>query len=331
MDILKKLDCRILSTVTQEDDETQWLKNRTRGIGGSDVGAICGVSNYSSPRTVYLKKTGQYDEAINGFSDAAVERMRFGNLLEPIVADEYARRSGKKIAVSPATLVHKKQDWALANIDRFILDENGDPYGILECKTAGEFMNEDWENGELPLYYIYQLNWYLYVCDLEFGAFACLVGGNKFYYYELYRNDDIIKEMVEKADEFWNHYVKNMIEPPLTGTTADEEHVKKTHTEVEKDSEVFFEEDEINDLAKVVSVGKAEIKKLEKIVNEASNRLKDRLKNKEIGYTKDYIVKWSPRTQRRIDNDKLKVEHPDVFEKCTKEISFRVFTVKGGK
>jgi len=63
MDVLKYLtNCNILSTVTQEEDEKEWLANRTNGIGGSDVGAICGVNQYSSPRLIYLKKTGQYQD-----------------------------------------------------------------------------------------------------------------------------------------------------------------------------------------------------------------------------------------------------------------------------
>ena len=51
MDVLKYLtNCNILSTVTQEEDEKGWLRNRTRGIGGSDVGAICGVNKWSSAK-----------------------------------------------------------------------------------------------------------------------------------------------------------------------------------------------------------------------------------------------------------------------------------------
>lgn len=330
MDVLKYLtNCDILSTVTQEEDEKEWLANRTRGIGGSDVGAICGVNQYSSARLIYLKKTGQYQDGEEEFSDAALERMRFGHLLEPIVADEYSRRTGNKVVVSPATLIHKEYPWAIANVDRLIVNDEGVPYGILECKTASEFMDDAWSEGDVPISYLYQLNWYLWVTGLEYGAIACLVGGNKFYYYEVYRNDALLNDSIlPTVDKFWNHHVKNLIEPELSGTDADSEYVANENSEVIKGSEITMDDDVLNELAHVVKECKAKIKELEATEKEAANRLKDVLKNNEIGYTQDHIIKWSPRSQSRVDTTKLKEKYPEVYADCIKQISFRVFTVK---
>lgn len=325
-------NCKVFSTVSQQEDEKAWKAARSRGIGGSDIGAICGVSDYTSARHIYLKKTGQFEDSDETIGAASIERMHFGHMLEPIVAEEYARRSGKKIMASPATLVHKDFDWAIANIDRFIVDEEGKPYGVLECKTAGEFMNDSWENGELPMSYIYQLNWYMWITGLTYGAFACLVGGNKFYFYEVYRNDELLQnELIPKADKFWNYNIKNLIQPELDGSQASTELVNTEYKEVVKNSELVITDDEYNELAKVVMEGKAKIKELERIVEEAQNRIKDKLQDKEIGYTSDFVIKWSPRSQSRVDTDRLKIDFPEVFEKCKKTISFRVFTIKGGK
>ena len=187
MDVLKYLtNCKVFSTIRQEDDEEGWVKARTRGIGGSDVGAICGVSPFTSARQIYLNKTGQYQDKLSP-NEAAKERMHFGHMLEPIVADEYSKRTGNRIVAVDATLVHKDHPWALANVDRLIVDEEGKPVGILECKTTSEYMNEEWESGEILMSYVYQLNWYLWILGLEKGAFACLVGGNKFYHYDVFR------------------------------------------------------------------------------------------------------------------------------------------------
>lgn len=330
MDVLKYLtNCNILSTVTQEEDEKEWLANRTNGIGGSDVGAICGVNQYSSPRLIYLKKTGQYQDSEDEHSEAALERMHFGHMLEPIVANEYARRTGNKVVVSPATLVHKDYPWAIANVDRLIVNDEGIPYGILECKTASEYMDDAWSEGDVPISYLYQLNWYLWVTGLEYGAIACLVGGNKFYHYEVWRNDELLRdEIFPKVDKFWNYHVKNLIEPELTGTDADSEYVANENAEVIKGSEIVLEDKTMNELAATVKECRAKIKELEAIEKEAANRLKDALKNNEIGYTQDHIIKWSPRSQSRIDATKLKEKYPEVYADCVKQINFRVFTVK---
>ncbi len=330
MDVLKYLtNCNILSTVAQEEDEKEWLANRTKGIGGSDVGAICGVNKYSSARLIYLKKTGQYQDGEDEISDAALERMHFGHMLEPIVANEYVRRTSNKVVVSPATLTHKDYPWAIANVDRLIVNDEGIPYGILECKTAGEYMDDAWSEGDIPISYLYQLNWYLWVTGLEYGVIACLVGGNKFYYYEIWRNDELLRdEILPKVDRFWNYHVKNLIEPELTGTDADSEHVANENSEVIKGSEIVLEDETMNELAATVKKCKAKIKELEATEKEAANKLKDALKNNEIGYTQDHIIKWSPRSQSRVDTTKLKEKYPEVYADCLKQISFRVFTVK---
>lgn len=334
MDILHYLTkelktCKVLSTVQQSEDEEEWLKARTKGIGGSDVGSICGVNTYSSARLVYFKKTGQFEESTGNFSDTSKERMHFGHMLEPVVADEFARRTGKRIAVSPATLCSAEYPWAIANVDRFILDDEGKPYGILECKTAGEFMKDDWAEADLPISYLYQLNWYMWVCGLKYGALACLVGGNKFYYYEIFFNEELFNtEIFPAVDKFWNYNVKNLIAPEITGSDADTEFVNKINSDVIKNSEKMLEGDVLNELAATIKDGKLKIKELEKIVESATNRIKDELGTTEIGYTADHTIKWSARSQTRVDTDALKANFPEVYEQCKKTITFRAFSVK---
>lgn len=330
MNILKRLtNCTVYSTVTQEEDERAWLAARTRGIGGSDVGPICGVSPFSSARQVYLTKTGQYTDSLKPAA-AAQERMRFGHLLEPIVADEFLCRRDDvaEVLVCKATLCHNEHPWAIANVDRLIVYEDGS-LGILECKTTGEYNNDDWENGEILDTYIYQINWYLWILGLERGAFAVLVGGNKFYEYDVWRNDELLNEtIIPTVKDFWFNNVANLIEPPMQA--ADTGFANTEYREVVKNSEKVLESDTANELAKTVVDCKAQIKEITAAMEEAQNRLKDMLKDTEIGYTKDYTIKWSPRSQRRVDTQLLKIRYPDVYEAVQKKIEFRAMTVRGG-
>lgn len=326
------VNCNVLSTVSQDEDEAQWLANRSRGIGGSEIGTICGVNKYSSPRLLYFKKTGQFEDSESfNFSEQAQERMHFGHKLEPLVADEFQRRTGKRIVICPATLRHKDYPWALANIDRVIVDEDEKPIGLLEVKTADARLLKDWEDGEIPLSYIYQLNWYLWITDLHYGCFAALIGGNRFVSIEVYRNDELLADMIPAADKFWNYNVKQLVEPEISGSDADEDFIKEQFGSVVKNSEMVLADEEDNDLAEFIAEAKQEVKDLEKQITEATNKLKNKLQNTEIGYTADYIVKWSPRKQTRVDTDKFKSEYPDIYAKCTKTTAYRVFTIKGGK
>ena len=329
MNVLKSLtNCKVLSTITMEQDKKEWLATRSLGIGGSDVGTICGVNTWSSPRMLYLTKTGQYDEPYE-VDKASNERMHFGNLLEPVVADEYCKRTGNKIAVSPATLQHKEYPWALANLDRFIIDDEGKPYGVLECKTAGEFMDDMWDDGDVPIQYLYQLNWYLWITGLEYGAIACLVGGNKFYHYEVIRNDSLIAdELLPKAKNFWENHVLALVEPPISGTDTDTELVTDAYPESKKNAEIVLPDDEDNDLANTIVDCKKKIKELEGIMKEAMNRIKEKMKDNEIAYTQDHVIKWSTVNQSRIDNDTLRANFPEIASQVTVKSSYRRMTIK---
>lgn len=338
MDLSQHLTtCHVFSTVSQQEDEAGWLAARSRGIGGSDIGPICGVSVFTTARQIYLRKTGQYPDSLSK-DEASSERMHFGHMLEPIVADEYARRELCEGGSHPdlhlenyeATLQHNDYPWALANVDRFIVDKEGNPVGILECKTTSEYMNDEWADGEILTTYLYQLNWYLFVTGLKWGALACLVGGNKFYTYEVVRNDELINDiLIPKAKEFWEANVMQLKEPEMQQN--DTEFVNGLYNKAVKNSEISFTDDGFNELAKTVFDCKKKIKELESIMEEAQNRIKDRMKDNEIAYCADFTVKWSPRSQSRVDTALLKAEYPKAYMDCLKKVEYRTMSVKAMK
>lgn len=329
MEILKHLNtCKVHSAISQEENEKEWLRMRSKGIGGSDIGTICGVNGFSSPRQLYLKKTGQFEDPYEEGS-AASERMMFGRLLEPVVADEYSRRSGKHVAKSPAILAHCDHPWALANLDRFIVDDTGKPYGVLECKTAGEFANSNWDDGELPESYLYQLQWYLWITGLEYGAIAALVGGNKFYYYEVFRDDELINTvLLPKAEYFWFENVLKLKQPELSHSEVDADLVANEFPVAKSKSEIVLAEETDDDLAETVFQCKKQIKELKKLEDEATNRLKEKIKDNEIAYTHNHVIKWSTVNQKRINLDKARETYPDIDVTCGEISAYRRFTVK---
>jgi len=326
--------CHVLSRVSQQEDEKGWLQVRTRGIGGSDIGPICGVSVFSSARQIYMRKTGQYQDDLK-VNSAVSERLHFGHVLEPIVADEYEQRvlgpdgdhPGLHLVDYNATFQSNEYYFALANVDRFICNEQGVPVGILECKTTSEYMNDEWAEGEILTTYLYQLNWYLFVTGLKWGAFACLVGGNKFYTYEVVRNDELIYDiLLPRAIEFWEENVLKLKEPAMQA--VDTEFVNGLYDKVVKNSEISFTDDGFNELAAAAYGYKQQIKELQRKLDAAQNQIKDRMQDNEIAYCADYTVKWSPRTQQRVDSGILKAKYPEVYLDCLKTIRFRAMSIK---
>lgn len=111
-------------------ERMQWLSERRKGIGGSDVGAICGLNKYRSPIMVYLDKIDE-----NPVTQEESEFTYWGNRMEPILIEEFERRTGKKVSRIEKILQHPEHDFMIANLDGWIEEEQA----VLECKTASEY------------------------------------------------------------------------------------------------------------------------------------------------------------------------------------------------
>ena len=152
-------------------DRKAWLEARKQGLGGSDVATIAGLSKWKSQVQVFLEKTQAIEQ-----EDVQSEAY-FGNVLEEVVAQEFAKRTGLKVQRRNAILQHPAYPWMLANVDRLIV---GERIG-LECKTASEYLKK-WEGEEIPVTYLLQCQHYMAVTGYEAWWIAVLIGGNKFVY-----------------------------------------------------------------------------------------------------------------------------------------------------
>lgn len=177
--------------------EADWLQARRKGIGGSDVAAICGLNPYRSAIQVYLDKLGLAEDVEEN------QAMRWGKLLEGTIADEFARLTGLPCRKVEAILQHPEHEWALVNIDRLIEPE-GQAQGVLEVKNASAYMAKAWEEGEAPQHYITQLQWGMFVTGLDWGYFAPLIGGNNLLVDKRMDLDrELIEPMVKICSDFW--------------------------------------------------------------------------------------------------------------------------------
>lgn len=104
----------------------EWLAERRKSLGGSDMGAVLGLNKYRSPYAVWAEKTGLIGEAPDN------EAMRQGRDLEEYVACRFEEASDKVVRRVNYILRNDDAPHLHANIDRRILKESAG----LECKTA---------------------------------------------------------------------------------------------------------------------------------------------------------------------------------------------------
>lgn len=284
---------KIANTLNMPREE--WLKLRKGGIGGSDVGAIIGVNPWSSAFNVFIDKTTDY---VKDLSDN--DAVYWGTVLEDVVAKEFEKRTGKKVAKMNALLQSVETPFAYANIDRRIIGENAG----LECKTTNTFNADEWKDGEVPASYICQCQWYMYVMGFKKWYIACLVGGQKFVWYELERDEEIISYMVERAAEFWNNHVLTGEAPPADGSANCTEYLKEAFPKDNGES-VMFTSDYIALIDQLAEIKKQE-KELKTQKTDIENRLKQYLGEAQTGMCEKYTVTWKTQNGApKLDKERL--------------------------
>jgi len=299
-------------------DKLEWLKERQRGIGGSDVGAILGVNKWKTPFEVYLEKTEEITE-VKETSEAAY----WGTELEELVAKEFSKRTGKKVRRDSRHLVHPKYPFMVANIDRRVVGENA----ILECKTANQFLAKEWKDDEIPASYILQCQHYMSVTGAEKCYIACLIGGQRFIYKEIPRDNELIEMIIAAEKEFWEEHVMKRIPPALDGSSAAEKYLNERYSNPTPYSEINLKS-EYKDMINEYLQLKENMKALETRLKEIENNIKNELADNEKGYVGNYEVNWMPVTSSRVDSKLLKSKYPDIYKDVCKKSTYRKFRIK---
>ena len=306
------------SIKTLEMTYEEWKAARMKGIGGSDAAAAIGVSRWKSPLQLYLEKSGEIEQPEAG------EAAYWGNVLEAVVADEFTKRTGKKVQRVNRILIHPEHQFMIANIDRRVVGENA----ILECKTTSAWNGKEWEGDEIPSEYIIQVMHYLAVTGAEKAYFAVLIGGNRFEWKEIVRDEELIEMMTNAEMAFWN-YVVSQTPPPISESKAElrGDIMNRLYPTANGGLSIELPPTYSNILEQLVEV-KGRIKELEVSQDYLENQIKDAMKDAERARVGRFNVSWKNVTTRRFDNKLFEKTNPDLYTQYTKESQSRRFTVK---
>lgn len=201
---------------TRDLDRETWLDVRKGGIGSSDAAAAVGLNPYKSPLELWLEKTGRDQNLPKIDPNDASSPTYWGNLLEPIVAAHYTRRTGHRVRRINAVLQHPTLPWMLANIDREVI--SAPDVQILECKTAGINGSLLWRDG-VPEYVQLQVMHQLAVTGKPVADVAVLLGGQELQIHRIARDDDLIDKLIALETQFWR-YVETDTPPPADGSDS---------------------------------------------------------------------------------------------------------------
>ncbi len=295
----------------------EWLKYRTKGIGGSDVSIIAGINPFKSAHQLWLEKTGQIEP-----EQTDSEYAHFGTLLEPIVRREFTQRTGIRVRQKHMLLQSEEYPFMFADLDG-VINEDGE-MAVFEAKTASAYKQEVWEEG-IPAPYILQVQHYMAVTGAKRTYIAALVGGNHFYHHMVKRDEEMIGKIVAMEKYFWETHVLGGMEPVPDGSEATTNYFNSRFCEsngktVELPEEalaVCMEYDRLSE----------ELKRMEEAKNAAANQLKSYLKEAETGTVGGRKVTWKLVSKSTVDTKRLKSEQPEVYSSFLKDSSYRRLSV----
>lgn len=306
-----------MAVSTLEMSRKEWLKERTNGIGGSDASVVLGFNPWKSPFQLYIEKTGGQIEEVDN------EAIHWGNVLEDVVAEEFTRRTGKKVRRRNQMFRHPEHKFMIANIDRDVVGEKA----LLECKTTNAFNADQWEGEHIPPAYICQLQHYMAVLGYEKAYIAVLIGGQQFVWKELERDDEFIEMMIEAEKDFWENHVLKGVPPEIDGSKPATEFLNKMYPE-DNGETIMLPSDEAEMLIEAIELIKAEVKEKQALQKEYENKLKLMIGEAETGVTPRFEVKYKAYERNSIDTKALRKELPDIAEKYTKTSTYRRMTIK---
>src|SRR5574343_86716 len=194
------------------------LATRRKGLGGSDMAAVLGLDPYRGPFDVWAEKTGRAQPmASNRFT-------RWGNILEGVIASEYAERNGVAL-IGSSTVMHPRRPWQVGTPDRLVYERPDVPDRGLEIKARG--LRQAWKWGTesegaagVPDEVACQCDWYLSLTELPRWDVAVLLDGNDYREYKLERDGDIEGAMRDAGERFWRDHVLADKPPAFDGGNA---------------------------------------------------------------------------------------------------------------
>lgn len=295
----------------------EWLRWRTKGIGGSDVSVIAGVNPFRSIFQLWLEKTGQVEP-----EETENDNTHFGNVLEPVVKREFSKRTGLKVRAKRALLQSEEYPFMLADLDGVIY-ENG-KRNLFEAKTASAYKQEIWEKG-IPEEYVLQVQHYMAVTGAEKTYLAALVGGNRFYWKVVRRDEQKIAEIIALEKAFWEENVLAGKEPVPDGSGATTDFLNEKYAS--SNGNTILLPEEALGLCRRYEELSGQLNELQDKKDAVSNQLKNFLKNNESGVIGEYRVTWKQVTSTTFDKKRLEKENRALYEEYLTKRQYRRLTV----
>ena len=269
---LEKLTSQATSLGTFESGSPQWheLRNQPGVISGSEIGAILGLSPFTSPYTLWAQKTGLLTP-----DPVGNVAMRLGQLVEPAIYQLFCEQHPDYEVFQVGTFAHKDYGWAHANPDGLGVDDKGEAF-ILEIKHTATF----WDS--VPEHYRTQVLWYMWVFDIKRAVFA-VVNAGRYKEYEVLFDEFEFAAILDKVTRF-KKLIETATAPDWDGSDSTFETVRTLSPDIE-DTRT-----ELGELGLTLISAVNKVKQAETELTELKSRVLSALNGSKYGTLEDVVI-----------------------------------------
>lgn len=292
---------------------SDWLKTRKQGIGSSDAATAVGLNPYKSPLALWIEKTSSDEDLIRLTLEDESSPMHWGKILEPIIAEEYSKKTGFKVRRVNAVLQHPDEDkqWMLANLDYSVVGQ--DEVQILECKTAGQHGAKLWQDG-VPEYYQLQVQHQLAVTGKKAADVCVLICGQDLRIYRIERDEALIEKLIQLESRFWE-MVQKRIEPPADGSLSSARALAMLYPKETSDTVDFSENIELEQTFQELKATKQVLEETKQKEASLRQTIQQAMGEHAKAVFADGVITWKrSKDTVSLDTKTLLEAHPELLE-----------------
>lgn len=190
----------------------EFIAQRRKSVGGSDIGKVLGVSRWGCARSVCYDKIGTPKD----FPDDDKAEFRRGHRLEGIASNYYEEVTGRSAYVTVRAAAKGRPHLAV-NMDRLIYkeeDEKKENPGYLELKVVGRWSMNKIKKEGAPEDWLLQVQYGCAVKELSWGALGIYCPEtDEFLQWDVEAHAALGETILEKADDFYTFNVECRLLP----------------------------------------------------------------------------------------------------------------------
>lgn len=289
----------------------QWLKDRKKRLGASEVAAVLGMSRWATPADIQRSKlSNEIDEDMN-------KAQMLGHLLQPSICQVATERLKLTPIFTEAYKADSQLPWLTATIDYICKDQKGAEVNLEIKATSG------WSWDFIPDYYQVQLATQCYVHRIDRAVIAVLHASTKIETYDFRLSDCAWwPETLQKVIDWWNEHI-------VLGVPIDGDHTVPKHTIPAVSGKAIELDDKASRLVVQYAELDAKAKEYDKQADAVKGQIQAILGDAEVGLWNDQpLVTWKESKSDRFDSAAFKKASPEEYAKYTKSSVSRRFLIK---